>query len=86
MALGIWRCMSEEVLNGIFSAADVFSICRRCDNARLLLQDAGKLSARTGGVILRSDLVCERLDRSGVRACSEDDGSESGGWVGEGQV
>lgn len=38
------------------------------------------------GLLVCERVICPRLDRSGVRACNEDDGSESGGWVGEGQV
>jgi len=47
--------MLEEVLNGIFSSAEVFFISRGCDNAHLLRQDVDKLPAHTGGVLLRSD-------------------------------
>ena len=91
MAYSIWRCMFGEALNGIVPAVGIFSICRCCDHTCLLRQDFGKLPAHTDEVRLRSDsscerMICPRLDHSDVRACSEDDGSESGDRVGEGQV
>jgi hypothetical protein len=78
-------------INGIVAAAGIFSTCQRCDHTCLVRQDLGKPPAHTGAVILPSDSSCERIiclgmDRSSVRACSEEGSSESGEGDGEGQV
>ena len=75
MAFGIWRCISEEVLSGIFSAAGVFSICRQRDKARLIRGQASRAHRWRNtpiGLLVCERAMCPRLDRSVVRACSEE--------------